>query len=258
MQLIKLHEILEEKFPKKYACEWDNDGLMCAAKMDAQVKKVLCTLDVTMEALEYAHGNGFDTIISHHPMIFRPLGAITPNYSHVARKALSALQYDINVFSFHTRFDAMPGGINDLLAKRLSLLNIRAFGDGESDMGRIGELATEMPMEDFCKLVKKTLGCDTLSYAGCCPQNGNTVKAVAVLGGAGKDFISGAIAAGADVLVSGELGYNNMAEAYERGISLVEAGHFFTEDIACKYFADLMDELGIENGYFSSYNIKTI
>ena len=258
MQLIELQQILEEKFPKEYACDWDNDGLMCATKMDAPVKKVLCTLDVTVEALLYAHNNGFDTIISHHPMIFRPLGAITPNYSHVARKTLSALQYNINVFSFHTRFDAMPGGINDLLAKKLSLSNIRSFGDDESDMGRIGELETEMHIDDFCKYVKNILGCDSLSYAKSDSQNNDMVKTVAVLGGAGKDFINGAKAAGADVLVSGELGYNNMAEAYERGISLVEAGHFFTEDVACKYFSEVLDALGIENAYFSSYNIRTI
>ena len=258
MQLISLNEILEEKFPKKYACDWDNDGLMCAVRMDAPIKKVLCTLDVTVEALLYAYNNGYDTIISHHPMIFRPLGALTPNYSHVANKVLYALQHNINVFSFHTRFDAMPGGINDLLAKKLSLSSVRSFGDGESAMGRIGELETEMHIDDFCKHVKKTLGCDALSYAQGYLKNNNTVKTVAVLGGAGKDFINSAKAAGADILVSGELGYNNMAEACERGISLVEAGHFFTEDVACKYFADLLDELGIENGYFSSYNIHTI
>lgn len=255
MKLIQLHEILEKKFPRVYACEWDNDGLMCAAKMDAPVNKVLCTLDVTTEALLHAYTNGFDTIISHHPLIFRPLGAITPDYSHVARKALYALQNGINVFSYHTRFDAMPGGINDLLANQLELLKIRTFGDGESDMGRLGELHTEMSAENFCKFVKEKLGCDTLSYS---KSEKNTVKTVAVLGGAGKDFIDGARKAGADVLVSGELGYNNMAEALERGIMLVEAGHFFTEDVACKYFSEIMDELGIDNEYFCSNRIKTI
>lgn len=255
MLLIQLNEFLEKKFPKQYACDWDNDGLMCAARMDAPVKKVLCTLDVTEEALSFAYENGFDTIISHHPLIFRPLGALTPDYSHVARKVLYATQHGINVFSFHTRFDAMPGGINDLLANKLALANIRAFGDGESDMGRLGELPKEMTAEEFGAYVKETLGCDKVSLS---KSAKNTVKTVAVLGGAGKDFIDGAKAAGADVLVSGELGYNNMAEAAERRITLVEAGHFFTEDVACKYFSELFDSLGIENEYFCSNRIQTI
>ena len=55
MKLFELNRILEEKFPKSYACEWDNDGLMCASDMDAEVKRVLCTLDVTEDALKYAN-----------------------------------------------------------------------------------------------------------------------------------------------------------------------------------------------------------
>ena len=254
MKLFELYNFFEKQFPKEYSCEWDNDGLMCAADMDADVNKVLCTLDVTFEALQYANSNGFDTIISHHPMIFRQLGAITPDYNHVANKTIYALKNNINVFSFHTRFDTMPGGINDILAYKLGLCNINTFSDGESDTGRVGELSEETTIEDFCELIKKALGCDKISYSKC----KDTVKKVAVLGGSGKDFIKAAKAIGADVLVSGELGYNNMTEAPEMGITLIEAGHFFTEDVACKYFADLLDNIGIENAYFSSNIIKTI
>lgn len=253
MRLFELNKILEEKIPKSYSCEWDNDGLMCAADMNAQVKKVLCTLDVTEAALKYATENGFDTVISHHPMIFKPLGAVTPE-NYVSKKAIFALQNNINVFSFHTRFDTMPGGINDLLANALELQNVRIFGDGESDTGRVGELVEEIAIDEFCKRVKNTLHCDVVH----CSKWGDKVKTVAVLGGSGKDFIKGAIAAGADVLVSGELGYNNMAEAPEKGISLIEAGHFFTEDISCKWFSDLISGLGIETAYFSSNIIMSI
>ena len=69
MKLTELYSVLEEKFPKALSCEWDNDGLMCASSLDNEVKKVLCVLDVTDAALKYAAENGFDTIISHHPMI---------------------------------------------------------------------------------------------------------------------------------------------------------------------------------------------
>ena len=252
MKLFELNKFLEEKFTREYACEWDNDGLMCACDMQTEVKKVLCTLDVTDEALAYAKENGFDTVISHHPMVFRPLGSITPE-NHIANKVIFALHNKINVFSFHTRFDAMPGGINDLLAEKLELSDVRSFGDGESDMGRIGTVK-ETDITTFCKYVKEKLGCNVVSFSKC----SDTVKTVAVLGGAGKDFIKGAKAAGADVLVSGELGYNNMAEAGEMGISLVEAGHFFTEDVACAYFKRMFDEFKIENEYFSSNRIEVI
>ena len=253
MKLSDLNRVLEEKFPKAYACEWDNDGLMCASDMNAEVVKVLCTLDVTKEALVYAKAHRFDTVISHHPMIFKHLNSITPE-NHIAEKAIFALKNNINVFSFHTRFDTMPGGMNDLLAERFKLENVRAFSDGESATGRIGELKNEIATEAFCREVKERLGCDKLAYS----QAKDTVKTVAILGGAGKDFIKAAIKEGADILISGELSHSYMTDAKEMGISLIEAGHFHTEDIACKYFADFLDSLGIENEYFCSYNITSI
>ena len=253
MTVSQLYAALEKTFPKEYACEWDNDGLMCAADLNAEVRKVLCTLDVTKEALEYAAANGFDTILSHHPMIFRPLCALTPE-NHIAEKAIFAMQKRINVFSYHTRFDTMPGGMNDLLANAFGLTDVRAFSDGESETGRVGVLTSEMSLEDFCFLVKDTLKCDVLSVSA----YKSTVKTVAVLGGAGKDFIRGAIRAGADVLVTGELSYNTMAEAAEMGITLIEAGHFFTENIICEYFAEKLANLGIENACFCSNRIRVL
>ncbi len=252
MKLFELHNFLEEKIPSSYSCAWDNDGLMCASDMKAEVKKVLCTLDVTVAALEYAAQNGFDTVISHHPMIFSPVKSVTPQ-NYISKRVIFALQNNINVFSFHTRFDAMPGGINDLLAKKLCLENVSSFSDGECEAGRVGETDTTT-LSDFCKHVKKKLGCDTVAFSKC----NDTVSRVAVVGGSGKDFIDAAKKAGADVLVSGELRYNNMSEASEIGISLVEAGHFFTEEVACAYFKELLDSVGIENGHFSSYNITTV
>ncbi len=253
MTVFELYMALEKAFPKIYACAWDNDGLMCAADLHAEVQKVLCTLDVSQEALEYAAANGFDAVLSHHPMIFRPLGALTPE-NHVAQKTIFALQKGISVFSYHTRLDTMPGGMNDLLASMLGLVEVCAFGDEESETGRVGMLPAEMTLADFCALVKKTLQCDVLSVSAC----KNTVRRVAVLGGSGKDFIRGAINAGADVLLSGELQYNSMAEAAEMGITLIEAGHFFTENIICDYFAKLLADLGIVCECYHSNRIQVL
>lgn len=253
MKLSELYKVFEEKFPKSLSCEWDNDGLMCASSLDSEVEKVLCVLDVTEETLEYAFKNGFDTIVSHHPMIFHHLGAITPE-NHISKRVIFALKNNINVFSYHTRADAVSGGVNDLLAKALGLVNITAFGDGEGDIGRVGELAKEVDILEFANTVKTILGCPTVTVAG----GKQTVKRVAVLGGAGKSFIGPAKSTGADVFVSGELGFGNMTEAPEMGICLIEAGHFHTENLLCKYFSEILGSLGIENECYVSNVIKTI
>ncbi len=251
MKLSALYAALDEKFPRSLSCDWDNDGLMCAVSLDSEVKKALCTLDATADALEYAAANGYDTVISHHPMIFHPLGGVTPE-NHIAKRVIFALKNNINVLSYHTRADAALGGVNDLLAKALELRNVTPFGDGEGDIGRVGELENETDLFAFAANVKETLGCPAVTVA---PAK-KTVKKVAVLGGAGKGFVEAAKAAGADVFVSGELGFANMNEAKEIGISLVEAGHFFTENMICGYFSEILASLGIENGcYYSNTSV---
>ena len=253
MKLSEFYTFLEKRIPKQYACAWDNDGLMCAADMNAEVRRVLCTLDVTEDALAYAANNGFDTVLSHHPLIFRLIGAMTPE-NHIAKKTIFALQNGIAVLSYHTRFDTMPGGMNDLLAEALGVQDPVPFGDGESDTGRVGTLPSDVNVYDFCVRIKAALGSDALLLA----KAGNTVRRVAVLGGDGKDFIRGAIDTGADTLVSGRLSYNCMAEASEMGITLIEAGHFYTENLICTYYLRLLDELGIKGEIYNSNKIELL
>ena len=114
----ELYRFLNEKFPENLRCDWDNDGLMVAAEPDREVYRVLCSLDVTDECVDYAIENKFDVIVSHHPMIFKPLKGV--NYlDPVARKTIKLLKNNISVMSFHTRLDAAAGGVNDLFAKLL-------------------------------------------------------------------------------------------------------------------------------------------
>lgn len=232
MKFTDFYAHFEKMIPKQYACSWDNDGLMCASDMMSEVRRVLCTLDVTDEALFYASEYGFDTILSHHPLIFRPLGAVTAA-QNVSRNVIFAIEKRIRVLSYHTRFDAMPGGMNDLLADALGLQHVEPFGDGESDMGRVGNLEQEIEMDAFCETIKAALGAPFVLLS----KAGTKAKRVAVLGGEGKDFISSALATGADTFVSGNLGYHHMIEAPERGITLIEAGHYFTENLICSYFS---------------------
>ena len=77
MTVKKLYEKLTEKIPEHLSCEWDNDGIMCSSDFSAEVNNILITLDVTEEIVDYAIGRNFDLIISHHPLIFKPIGKVT-------------------------------------------------------------------------------------------------------------------------------------------------------------------------------------
>lgn len=241
----EIYSYFDGLFPRSLSCEWDNDGLMVCADSSAPVSRVLLTLDVTEKVLAYAKNGGFDLIISHHPFIFHKLGSITDKS---AALPLEALASNITVMSFHTRFDAAEGGMNDTLAKLLGLTATGSFGpEGEENCGRI----CEIPPVPFSSLVNKVK--DVLSAPNICAAkaNPNSTK-VALLGGDGKDFIGAAVSAGADTFITGGASYNSMLDACAAGLSVIEAGHYQTEflpftsrisELLAGKFTDLQQEI---------------
>ncbi|MBQ8848995.1 MAG: Nif3-like dinuclear metal center hexameric protein [Clostridia bacterium] len=252
MTVNKLYEILNEKIPTSLSCEWDNDGLMCCPDGDREVKKVLIALDVTGAVIDYAAEGGYDLIISHHPFIFKGLKAINGD-SHIANGAIKLIKNNISVMSFHTRLDAVLGGVNDTLAALLGLSDVEVFGDNGEEIGRVGTLASEMTLADFCEKVKEVTGAPFVLAASA----GIVAHRVAILGGEGGDDISAAKAAGADTYLSGRLGYHNMVDAPEKGMNLVEAGHFYTEFLVCFTVEKMLAEIdsGIKTEIYYSNNL---
>ena len=114
MTLKELYEYLEKKMPPSLMEEWDNDGMMCCPNPTNEVKRTLVTLDVTEEIVDYAIDRGFDLIISHHPLIFKPISAITDS-NNVSRKVIKLLEAGVSVFSFHSRADKVSGGVKGAL-----------------------------------------------------------------------------------------------------------------------------------------------
>jgi dinuclear metal center YbgI/SA1388 family protein len=237
MTVKEFYEALCEYVPTSLSCEWDHDGLLVCPDATRQVRRVLCTLDVTEEAVSYAEINGFDLILSHHPLIFKPLFALTEE-NHVARKAMRLLQSGISVISLHTRADAVSDGVNDRLCEQLGLYDVTVLDvEGES-IARVGKLDGPMPFADFAMLVKDVLGAPAVLTA----DADRPVHRVALCGGDGKDFVRAAIAAGADTYVSGRIGYHEMTDAAEMGINMIEAGHYYTETHITDFFCDLVHE----------------
>lgn len=220
----ELYDYLDKKIPRALSCEWDNDGLMVCADADKSVRRVLLALDATDAVAEYAKENGFDAVVTHHPMIFSPLRALTV-LEPTAKKALFFAVNDIAVMSFHTRLDALSGGVNDTLAEKLGVENTVPFGPEGEEIGRVGLLPAPVPFRELCEKTATALS-SPCTQAIAAKEN---VQKVALLGGGGKDFVKSAIAAGADVLVTGEVTYNVMLDAKASGLCLITAGHYHTE-----------------------------
>lgn len=256
MNVKQLYDVLNEKIPPSLSCSWDNDGLMCCPDPEREVSRVLIALDVTGEVVDEAIDGGFDLVISHHPLIFHPLRSLTTD-SGVGAKLINLVRAGVSVMSFHTRLDAVADGVNDQLAEALGLIDVEVFEDGDgTPLGRIGYLPENMEVCELATRIKSALATPAVMVSGC----GKRADRVAVVGGEGKSFIGAAKAAGADTFVSGRLGYNNMVEAEELGINLIEAGHFFTEDPVCDRIAELVSAAdgNIETVYMKSCAFKMI
>ena len=240
MTVKELYRFLNTKIPSALSEEWDNDGLSICSSAARPVRRVLVALDPTYEAVSRAVECGFDVLLTHHPLLFRGVKALTEEET-VGRKLLRLAGAGVTAMSFHTRLDAVSGGVNDILAERLSLAEITPFGEGIAPLGRIGVLPEEMSAAAFARLVKDKLTAPAVLLSG-----DRTVRRVAVLGGEGGDFLSAAAAAGADAFVSGRIGYHRMLDGREDGMVLVEAGHYSTEFPVCALLAKSVKEADAE------------
>lgn len=253
MTVRELYANLNEKIPPSLSCPWDNDGLMCCPDGNREVRRVLVTLDVTEEAVARAKAGGFDVILSHHPLLFKGLKAVNGE-QYLGKKTVDLLLGGISVLSFHTRLDAVTGGVNDTLCRLLGIGNPEPFG--EEGFGRIGSLSSPMSAEAFARLVKERLNAPAVFFG----DAKKPVCRVAVLGGSGGDDIGAARQAGADTYLSGTLGYHDMTDAPEAGMNLLEAGHFFTEQPVTatleEWLLEIDPTLSVEQFY--SNTIKTV
>ncbi len=238
MTVKQLYEYLDKKIPSELSCEWDNDGLMCCPAPERKVARVLVALDATAEIVDRAIEGGYDLIVTHHPFIFKGLKSINTE-DFIARKVIKLIGANVSVMSFHTRLDAVEGGVNDRLVQLLGLTDVEPFAEG---IGRVGTLPRSLTAEQLAKEVKECLGADGvfLADAGLAPTR------VAVLGGGGDGDIAEAMAQGADTYISGDFGYHSKTDAPDMGINLIEAGHFQTEHPVCRVLCRMINEADAE------------
>lgn len=237
MTTFELSRALRDKIPAHMACDWDNDGIMCLPDAARTVKRALIVLDITDDAVAHAIEQGYDAIISHHPLIFKGIKHLTPD-DIISRRLIKLCQHGITALSYHTALDAMDG-VNDRLAAQLGLRDITPFGSEQYPVGRVGNLPSAMPAQAFAAHVAALLGCTAVTVGA--PDV--PARRVAVIGGSGEDDIPAAIAAGADTMVTGEAGYHYVLDAAAMGFDVITAGHFFTEQSTLAMLCELLAQI---------------
>lgn len=223
-------QVIEAAYPREAALDFDNVGLL-AGRAEKEVKRVYIALDATDAVIDRAVEEGADMLITHHPLIFSPLKKVTDE-DFVSRRVVKLIQNDISYYAMHTNYDVL--GMAELAEKILGIRNTEVLDitmekDGKPEgIGRIGELEKPMTLEECCVYVKHKLNLGSLKVFGDMQAE---VSRLAISPGSGKTAIAAAIAKGADVLVTGDIGHHDGLDAVEQGLAVIDAGHYGTEYI---------------------------
>lgn len=238
MKIRQIIDALEDFAPLALQDGFDNAGLQIGLTKDVDATGVLLCLDVTEAVIDEALSRGCNMVVSHHPLLFHPLKSITGK-DYVERVVIKAIQNNIVLYAAHTNLDNAPGGVNYKMAEKLQLTVLEWLEPKqgmEGGSGLVGELPTAMTQQAFVKRVKETFRVDSIRYN---EWKGQQVKRVALCGGAGAFLIPKAIEKGADVFITGEIGYHRFF-GYEDSILLMELGHYESEQYTLELLHDIV------------------
>ena len=229
-------DVIERKYPGRYALEWDNVGLL-AGRDDRRVECIYIALDATDEAVRAAADCHADMLITHHPLIFGGLKQIT-NQDFIGRRLLKLIRHDISYYAMHTNYDV--AGMGRLAADMMGLKEqevlevtsqedkARDTGISRQGIGRIGCLKGSVTLKECCEGVKSTFALASVRVFG---DLALRVNRIAVCPGSGKSVVQEAVRKHADVLVTGDIGHHEGIDAVAQGMAVIDAGHYGIEHI---------------------------
>ena len=247
--ILKVKDIignLEKKYPKANAESWDNVGLI-VGKLNQEVSKVQLSLDATDKAIENAIKNSADLIITHHPMIFKPVKTIT-TMDNLGRKIIKHIENNKSLYAMHTNLDSSKDGLNDYILNLLEVENSKVIDvnefDNEVGIGRLYTLSKEMNIDEYATFVKNSLKIKNIRIIS--ENREKIIKKVALINGSGMSYWRKVKSLGADLFITGDIGYHDALDAKEAGINVFDIGHFESENCFVELLRKDIGGMGIE------------
>ncbi|CAG9783671.1 unnamed protein product [Diatraea saccharalis] len=235
--LDKVVSALETFAPKELAESWDNTGLLVEPYTPRNVSKILLTNDLTEDVALEADSNGCEMIVSYHPPIFAPLKSVVQR-SWKERVVALLLEKRISLYSPHTSWDCVRGGVNDWLSSAFAFdesTPITPGADPNTGAGRILNLISEIPLSDIVSRVKLLTGLSHVRLAIAKEKvMHDKVKKVALCAGSGGSVLKGVAA---DVYLTGEMLHHDVLDATQKGISVILTNHSDSERGFLKSFS---------------------
>ncbi|MBR5496107.1 MAG: Nif3-like dinuclear metal center hexameric protein, partial [Oscillospiraceae bacterium] len=212
------------------------------------------SLDLTFCAIELAKKHGANLIITHHPIMFRGIKQLDSTSIEYAM-----VTSGISHIAAHTNLDKADGGVNEALANACGLKNPKlmqvtnVIDNKEYGFGLMGEVDKTTPCE-YIQKVKKTLGCEGVRVI----IGNRPIEKVALNCGGGAFILHDVISSGADAFVSADFKYNDFLDAQDAGLTLIDAGHFETENIIVPQLAKKLSNLISDVEFIYDENAKSV
>lgn len=240
MKVKEVAAALERFAPLPLQESYDNAGLQIGLTEGEEVSGVVLCLDVTEDVVDEAIREGCNLIVAHHPLLFRGVKRVDTSTT-VTRCIHRAIRGGVAIYAAHTNLDNARGGVNWRIAERLGLervdfLEPQAGGAGGS--GLIGVLPTRRDPMDFLREVKEKFHVDCLMHNA---AHVASIGRVALCGGAGEFLLDAAVAKGADVFITGEMGYHHYF-GYGNRLLIATIGHYQSEQFTIGLLRDILRE----------------
>ena len=240
MQISDIIHHLETIAPGRYQEEYDNSGLI-AGDITTACSGVLVSLDCTEEIVQEAAEKKCNLIVSHHPLIFRPIRSIHPE-NETGRTLMAAIKSDIAVYAIHTNLDNIISGVNATIADRLDLINREILQPRADQLsvgsGLIGDFRKAVPEGQLLMDLKQKFNIPVIRHS---PLTGKPVSRVALCGGSGSFLISSALQRGAGFFISADIKYHAFFEG-EKKMVIADIGHYESE----QFTIDLLYQVILE------------
>ena len=233
---------IDEFAPPRFALEGDPIGLHLGS-YSQKADRLFLALELTREVMKEVVHFKPDMVFVHHTPFFTPLKQLLDDDGH-DKIILELIRNQIALYTAHTNLDCVKGGVNDVLAERLGLVDgaiLKLLNQhvAEAGLGRIGFLREKVTLGEFARFVDEELSAGGIRYTG---REDQKVHKVAVCGGAGAFLMVEAKAQGADTFVSSDVKHHESMQAIELGLGLIDAGHFATEAPVIPVLADYLKE----------------
>lgn len=243
MKLKNLTDYLDQKLEKHTGQNWDNNGLL-VGDQNNDITKVLLALELTDKVLEEAVELKIDLIIVHHPVIFSGLKKVINEGN--SKLVYQLIANNVALYAAHTNFDALQGGLNDYIAQLLQGSNLQIIQAKDEEYGllRVFDIKP-ITLEELAQILKQKLEISTLRYIG---NSEDIISKVGVVTGSGSEYVELGSVNGAQAFITGDIKYHQAQEFKEKGLNVIDAGHFETEQTFAKaIFKIIKDDFEAKN-----------